>query len=73
MKKSTFKIISIFLIFIFYITKINAQLPGNTSLPTADIALNELAKLDSSDYKYSVEDLKFSLDGKYIWFKIEQR
>ena len=78
MKKSKFEIAFICLIAVFFITKTSAQLPGNTSLPTSDIELDELAELDSFDYKYSVEDyfarpkartFRFSPNGTYLSYR----
>ena len=54
------------------------ELPGNTSLPTSDVDLKQIAALETEKFKYSVEDFfakpmassfKFSPEGTYLSFK----
>ncbi|MGB7393514.1 MAG: S9 family peptidase [Pricia sp.] len=58
--------------------KTENTLPGNPELPSTEEELNELADLDTGDYKYSVEDyfakpkastFKFSPDGKFLSYR----
>ena len=55
--------------------KIVKKQPGNTQLPSTEAELDELAALETGDYKYSVKDyfttpeafsFKLSPDGRYI-------
>ena len=58
--------------------KTEKTIPGDPSLPTSDTALEELARLDDLNYKYSVEDyfakpkafsFQFSPNGTYMSYR----
>lgn len=60
------------------LSKTEKKVPGDTSLPTSEAGLDELAKWDSGNYKYSVEDyftkpkassFNFSPNGSYLSYK----
>ncbi len=60
------------------LNKVENKLPGNTSLPSSDEQLGELASLDAGNYKYQVEDyfakpkarsFQFSPNGNYLSYR----